>query len=775
MLPSIDANANADVRRAEVAPAAASEHAEGASEDGGGEGMCVRVLDAAGAPIGGASVSFQHHDEVPPGRTDDEGRCRLPTPFEVSRGVVVAVEAEGFHPGLEFALQGHETEIRLHRATRLAGRALERESRAPIAGARVVAALGHDDGESRAVVTDAGGWFADLGVPEGTPFRLGAIASGYLAEGWKAQSLVIQPGETDVLVELLLDRSLVRELQVLDSEDDEPVAGVTVSCRGVGHDGDADGRVVLDRCLDPAQTLHELYVEAPGHCRTNFDVDDLGDGSAPIVVRLPRACRLVGEVLDGDGEPMTGVNVVARLPSEVAVEVRRTGRPPSGPLAARWPENARWAGTFQVGASEVSDEGRFELAELAPGLAELELAVSRGNEVLARRSFGPLGGPGSESRLVWQVTASQDAGVRGRLLLNGEPHRGSVTWTQGERRNQLQVGEDGVFSIDDLAAGPVELRGGISSPMARWGAAGSVTRTIEAEAGRIVEVDLALEYALSAIEGRIVDARGEPVPERWVAFFNDALRAQFGATSAADGSWRVVVADVPESYRILDSQPIREEGLEVQAGAKGIVLHELDHGRLRIRARDATTRELLPPVMVTRRLANGQARIVVFPGRDAPDSSGWTECELHEGEHLLGAYTGDRDFTGAPQRVVIAPGATTEVEFQLAPSLTLDLRLAPELDALANDHALLLLKEAEWGLVSAELGEGRPNVSLRAVEFDPGRMRDVHLRPGRPFALRGLAPGRHRFKVFPDDVAIEPEVVDVPAEGVVEVRWSQGP
>ena len=42
-------------------------------------------------------------------------------------------------------------------------------------------------------------------------------------------------------------------------------------------------------------------------------------------------------------------------------------------------------------------------------------------------------------------------------------------------------------------------------------------------------------------------------------------------------------------------------------------------------------------------------------------------------------------------------------------------------------------------------------------------------------ALPGLAPGRYRFKVFPDDVAIEPEVVDMPAEDVVEVRWWQRP
>lgn len=167
--------------------------------------------------------------------------------------------------------------------------------------------------------------------------------------------------------------------------------------------------------------------------------------------------------------------------------------------------------------------------------------------------------------------------------------------------------------------------------------------------------------------------------------------------------------------------------------------------------------------------------MVAFPPRDAPNTSGWTEVDLAEGTHELGAWTLDGAYRTDCRSVRIAAESASEVEFRLEPAASLTLRLGPDLEALPADHIALLLAEQEWPLVTAELGEGRPQVSFAALPNDPARQRELWLRPGQSTKVARLAPGRYRFKVFPGDVAIAPEWIDVPAPGVVEVTWSSKP
>jgi hypothetical protein len=57
---------------------------------------------------------------------------------------------------------------------------------------------------------------------------------------------------------------------------------------------------------------------------------------------------------------------------------------------------------------------------------------------------------------------------------------------------------------------------------------------------------------------------------------------------------------------------------------------------------------------------------------------------------------------------------------------------------------------------------GEPGAYTRLVQFHRGPNPKV----------RGLAPGRHRLRAFPDDLVFEPAEFDVPAAGAkVVVRW----
>ncbi|HVS18460.1 MAG TPA: hypothetical protein VMT18_07665 [Planctomycetota bacterium] len=738
------------------------------------EGVRVRVVDPEDAPIAGARVRVTSSDGVPAQVTGEDGCCVLAFDPGEDDWQVLA-EAEGYFPAASSHFSKVDAQVRLHPRGVLSGRVLEKETRLAVAGARVRVPVQARGYEAREVVCNASGRFAGLEIPLGKPFRIDARASGYLDTVVRQQLLEVQPDERDPTAEVLLEPVLIGEFTVVDSDGGAPVAGANVSCAFVDYTTDARGRVRVDRSLVPSDRIYRLCVNAEGYSGTWFEVVEVGEPDAPIELRLPRACRVVGTIRDVDGRPLSDAFVAAMLPEALDQAVRASGRPPQSPDAATWADNATWTRHLEAQRLEAADEGRFAIEGVPPGLPELTLIVGRGLSQLETRPIGPLGPPGSMLEVDWQLAPRVRGDVRGVLSLNGAPHPGEVWWQQGSEEGVAIAGASGAFAINGLAYGDLELNGLLHGEVAFSGSLGMRTRTVTVQAEGVTVVELDYVVAMDEVRGTLSGPDGAPRGGVTVHLRDSNSSGRFRGVSAADGTWSVRVADLGTPLRVLCEQPFREEGLEVAAGARDVALHLLGSGRLRFRAVDARTDEALASLYAMRRTADGEATVLAYPGRDAPGTDGWIEVELPEGEHEVYVWNREGLYQGAMQRLAVPVNATVQALFRLEPAHKLTLRLASGVAPLPEGHALVLLPEDEWPLVTAAEGSSWPRFTYESAPFRPWRSGELRLTGAQPTYVGQLAPGRHRFKVFPDDVAIEPEVVDVPAEGVVEVRWVSKP
>jgi hypothetical protein len=734
-------------------------------------GFEVRVIDLLDAPVAGARVRLESDEELPAQITDADGRCRISRAFGLT-GHSVAIDAEGFYPLRTVVRSIEKLEIRLHRLVRLSGRVLERDTRAPIAGARLCVPWGADDGEARAVLSDARGAFADLDVPAGVNFFLAVRAAGHIEPGRRESTRKVRPEDPDPRLDVLLEPALVGEFLVVDDASGDPVADASVAVGSVKYVTDAHGRVQPDRSLRPDAASHRISVQAEGYCWTTFEVERVGDEAEPCVLRLPLATRIAGILRDAQGSPAEGMTIVARLDEALVDELRRSGRPPSVLATAAWPAGASWVRNLERPSLEAEQQGRFAIEGLPPGLPSIDLDVLQGERILERRSVGPLGAAGSTLELDWRLRPSDGGSLSGRLLLNGEPHAGFVSWRQGEHVGEARVESDGAFVFEDLAAGPLELTGQYWGPWTSWGPGARPVATVQVAAGERAQQDLAVEIAVVTIRGSLSAVDGSAAPGVAVRAVGSS---RHHTTTAADGTWTLHVADVPEPYRIECALPLREQGLEVRAGAENVALHVCATGTLRYRTREVESGRTIASIGVLRFDSPGQRATVAHPAFHPPDTDGWTTVDVPEGEHEFLAYSTDAAWLPERRTLRITAGAVSEVEFRFVAAQSLSVRLDPEGAPFPAGHGCLLLPEDDWPLVEAEWRDGGARVDYGALLPTPGVRREPALRPGSIDTLRGLAPGRYRFKVFPDDIAITPEWIDVPADGVVEVQWAAKP
>lgn len=738
------------------------------------EGVRVCVVDPEDAPIAGARVRLTSHEGVPVQVTGDDGCCTLA--FEPGEeDWQVLAEAEGFFPAASSHFSKADLRVRMHPLGRLSGRVLEKETRLAVAGARVRVPVFARGYEAREVVCDASGRFVGLEIPLGKPFRIDARASGYLDTVVRQQLLEVQPDERDPTAEVLLEPVLIGEFTVVDSDGGAPVAGASVFCASVAYTTDARGRVRVDRSLVPSDRIYRLRVNAEGYCWTWFEVVEVGEPDAPVELRLPRACRVVGTLRDVDGAPLSGAFVAAMLPEALDQAVRASGRPPQTPDSAVWAPNATWARHFDAQHLQAEHEGRFAIPGIPPGLPELTLVVGRGQRRVESRQVGPLGPPGSTLEVDWQLAPVEHGSVRGRLSLNGASHPGLVWWTANSAQEMVETDADGVFAIEGLVPGPVEFTGELRGDGVFWGRLATRTQTVEVRPGSVTEVELDLEVALADVRGSLSGPDGAPRGGVKVYLHDTQGPGRFHGESAEDGTWSVRVAESQAPYLVRCEAPFREAGLEVAAGARDVALHLLGSGRLRLRAVDARTDEALASLYAMRRTAGGEATVLAYPGRDAPGTDGWIEVELPEGEHEVYVWNREGLYQGAMQRLAVPADATVQALFRLEPAHKLTLRLASGVSPLPEGHALVLLPEDEWPLVTAAEGSSRPRFTYESAPFRPWRSGELRLTGAQPTYVGPLAPGRHRFKVFSDDILITPEWIDVPADDVVEVRWSSKP
>lgn len=262
-----------------------------------------RVLDAAGAPILGATVSSHPHERLRT-TTSDTGHYRLGGLDPSQEQIRISASMKGFVSvvrTLETGAQGDggeaELDLVLERGARVSGRVVG-ERGVPVPNAIVCWGDHPNSSGPRATSTDAAGEFELDGVPTGSE-SIWALRKGYAAD----RITVAVPGAGAALsdVELVLRSGFEIAGRVLD-EADRPIAEAEVRPEAIGtgrgdYAGDSaitdsDGRFVL-RDLRTEQVSVRVF--AVGRA-AGQEVLRVG---ADAVIRLAPTGGLAGLVVDG--------------------------------------------------------------------------------------------------------------------------------------------------------------------------------------------------------------------------------------------------------------------------------------------------------------------------------------------------------------------------------------------------------------------------------------------------------------------------------------------
>jgi hypothetical protein len=208
----------------------------------------------------------------------------------------------------------------------------------------------------------------------------------------------------------------------------------------------------------------------------------------------------------------------------------------------------------------------------------------------------------------------------------------------------------------------------------------------------------------------------------------------------------------------------------VPPGAEGVdfVLPEL--GALLLRVLGRETRESVRPVGASWRPA-GRGEYEWFP-LGTPDEQGFSRVWLPTGAVDLFVYAGHAGYApGARLDVPVrADGEPERVTFELERGL--EVRFALDPPARLPGWTVLAPAELWSSLTCTRNARGNNELSFGGLAPANG-MEGLFQSKDGSCLVRGLAPGRYRFKVFHEDLVLEPEELELhgsPAEPIV-VRW----
>ena len=515
------------------------------------------VVSAEGAHVQGCQVRVEQAGDSMSEVSDAQGRFRFVVATHKDLTLSSDCESQASPPVSMRLEADRQVTLRLAPTRGLRVSVYSQRSGAPLPGAsvqllRAGAPVGQAIADANGLATLRSAAFAD---------RLRISASGHVTQEVPPRGWGVAQADTAPLV-VQLATSAALTVEVLD-ERGEPARGATVrltpmlGIRGVpvsGSTGD-DGTVVWD---DLPQSTFEVEASHP----------ELGLGRAPVLswtgaraervqVLLGRGPAIAGRVLDVTREPVPDATVVLKRRVEFGVspeltvrtdghgQFRVAGVVAGGYLAyARKDEQAsaplaiqggdedieltlqtagritghvvtrtghdvsravlalRTAGGSTVMEKQADEQGRFRLEGLGEGRFELSAARATGGGRVTKSVSA-----GDEVVLV----LPDEGSLRGRVRTTDNRPLPSVTVSfvsHGERI--AQVREGGEFHVVGVPPGNVALEvrapGYAASPLRT----ASVAEGSESDAG---------EFVLSpggTLEGTVVDANGQPVPDATV-------------------------------------------------------------------------------------------------------------------------------------------------------------------------------------------------------------------------------------------------------------------
>ncbi|MCC6405927.1 MAG: sigma-70 family RNA polymerase sigma factor [Planctomycetes bacterium] len=477
-----------------------------------------RVLDAAGAPAGGSTVTLFRDlrpfvdagSPVDPAATvvtDSDGRFEfrgLPQEFSViaTRGDEVAIA--GLSAQLERPAAVADVELTLAPAWRVRGRITDPRGN-PLADVELGAANHDRRGRGRSaghagvsyrtfvrqrVRSGADGRF-EFAALAATAHEVRATRAGYVED---TRSI---SGPTDEL-DFVLHEGVELVARVLGRAG-TPLAGATVRVLGPSSDprtelvADADGRVVLSLAREQRGFLR---ASAPGYATSFGRPFSLADSSGELVLELEPSQPIVGRVVDADGAPVAECDVQARLAGEYVAELRELWVPKLDAsllfARARTDSNGEFVldGTdgreYELGATPPGATSARAVARVAGGQTGVELELdARAENTLSFR--GRLHSRLSGVPIEYFRVVAQRVGVQGSRVVAARNFREA----DGEFR--LFAGRPGTWWLWVRAEGYAPL---FVAPR-------------EYPAGEAV-LDYPLDRA-ATIDVHVVDARGAAV------------------------------------------------------------------------------------------------------------------------------------------------------------------------------------------------------------------------------------------------------------------------
>lgn len=731
------------------------------------EDLYGTVLDArTRAPIAGASVQVLRVSgwgEPPPPEavltTDGEGRFRLADALEKRDALVLA---DGYAVQQARLVPGQASEVLLTPALTLAGRVLWRADRRPVEGALVrldwPAVTDLRRLATEPVSTDAGGRFALPGVPPRADAWIAFALPGDLPDR-RALRVEAEPPEE---LELLLGPRGALRLRMLDLENGTPLAGFRCRIEGAGSfTADDAGEVALgydaERLVVADGGLRvEVWSESACTTRRLVAQDALSELHD---VPITRGARVEGFVRDERGEPIAWAQVSLRIHDPVV----------SSPLSELPGLPAGVVILSPVRTTRTDGEGRFALERLfaSAGDGKAELLV-RADGLRDASLSVDVPAPGG-TRAV-EVVLARGAGLRARVLDRGEPCAGMRVRAvpSGEPfGSHGTTDDDGACELAGLEPGPtrVTAEGSDGAVLAE----ASVTLAV----GEMRELELVLTRTRSAIEGRVLDEQGQPLPQVLV-YRRDEGRLTIGpggmqrglgnvSTRSDDaGRFRLEVQDGAEPLEVVAWRDAIEASASALPGASDLVLVLPASGLLRLDVSGADGERLSAlsqvlwwPAGSSRSLPASGCTTQVAPGPDG-------RFELR-----LAAGRWDLELRAAPRApalvtdVAVASDAPCERSATLRRGTTLEVRFLP---GGPTESKMLRVIAAE------ERRRQESGDTCGILGFLAGAAQST---PEGGLVARGLAPGTYLLDNVPTGWAVDPATIEVPdvERHEVTLRW----
>ena len=355
------------------------------------------------------------------------------------------VSAPAPEPGAPFP--GEQiVDVRLEAPRRIPGRVVDTTSGLPLAGAAIwVQSAPGDSAHS-----GPSGAFDLTTRTASTGTRLLVTAAGYLYE-----RIDVAASEALNTAEVKIGLTPAAPIAgVVTDGSGQPVAGAKIWAeprgRGVARSSSSrsrpayaasDGSFVVEGAL--YRQTYRLTAEAPGYARALLDVPPVEPGSViePVHPTLSRGRRVVGTVVDTEGNLVTGAQVELRWPLD--------------------PSDFRSLTDSPATAATTNDQGAFVLPATAPG--EYELNVS--HSAHAQRPTTRVDLPDSESDFeIGDLTLVAGSTIHGFVTgPDGRLVAGAAIQSIGEYRTggapvrTATADGDGRFRIEGLSSDLVDL------------------------------------------------------------------------------------------------------------------------------------------------------------------------------------------------------------------------------------------------------------------------------------------------------------------------------